>query len=312
MPSPSLPDAPPGNWVDTRAPSAWRPYLRLMRADRPIGTWLLLLPCWWGAALATLPDGAPRLDFGHLVLFAIGAFVMRGAGCVWNDITDRDIDARVARTAGRPLPSGAVTVRAAVLFMACLLAAGLLVLLQFNLPAILIGLSSILIIAAYPFMKRISDFPQLVLGLAFNWGVLVAWAAVHGDLGLAPLLLYSAGIAWTLGYDTIYALQDIDDDAIVGVRSTARYFGTQVMTAISFFYAAAILFVVLALLRVAAGPASYVGAIVFAFTLARQVMTLDPSNERSALAAFRANRSAGLVFFLALAADGWLRASPYS
>ena len=312
MPSPLLPDAPPDNWVDTRAPLAWRPYLRLMRADRPIGTWLLLLPCWWGVALAALPAGAPRLDVGYLVLFAIGAFLMRGAGCVWNDITDREIDARVARTAGRPLPSGAVSVRAALLFMACLLAGGLLVLLQFNQAAIAIGLSSMLIIAAYPFMKRISDFPQFVLGLAFNWGVLVAWSAVHGGLGLAPLLLYGAGIAWTLGYDTIYALQDIDDDAIVGVRSTARYFGTQVMTAISCFYAAAVLFAVLALLRVAAGPVGYLGAAAFALMLARQVMTLDPSNGNAALAAFRANRAAGLVFFLALAGDGWLRASPHS
>lgn len=302
-----LPDAPSGNWVDSKAPPALRPYLQLMRADRPIGSWLLLIPCWWGAALAALGPQGQALDFWHLVLFAVGAFVMRGAGCVWNDITDRDIDAKVQRTAGRPLPSGAVSLRGAYMFMGGLALIGLIVLLQFNRAAIFTGIASLAIVALYPFMKRITDFPQFVLGLAFNWGVLVAWMATHAQPGLAPLLLYAAGIAWTLGYDTIYALQDIEDDAVVGVRSTARFFGAHVLAAISVFYSATILLVLAALHSCGAGLLSFLGAAVFAGLLGRQIIRLDPGDAFSALEAFRANRLAGLALFIGMAVDGLLR-----
>lgn len=296
-----LPDAPSGNWVDLHAPLAWKPYLRLMRADRPIGTWLLLIPCWWGSGLAGLDGGT--ISLAHLALFALGAFVMRGAGCVWNDITDRDIDAKVERTMGRPLPSGAVSLKKALLFMGVLATIGLAVLLQFNQTAIITGIASLGIVALYPFMKRITDFPQFVLGLAFNWGVLVAWAAVHGSLAIPPLLLYAAGVAWTLGYDTVYALQDIEDDAIVGVRSTARFFGPKVMPAIIAFYAAATGLVLLALASAGAHLPSFLGAAGFAALLARQTIRLDPADPRSALLAFRANRLAGLALFVGMAAD---------
>lgn len=303
----TLPDAPVGNWVDRFAPADSRPYLRLMRADRPIGTWLLLIPCWWGAGLAALATPGQAVNLWHLTLFVIGSFVMRGAGCVWNDISDRDIDGQVERTASRPLPSGAVRLRSAYMFMFALALIGLLVLVQFNLTTILTGIASLAIVAIYPFMKRVSDFPQFILGLAFNWGVLVAWVAVHESFSLAPLLLYVAGIAWTLGYDTIYALQDIEDDAVVGVRSTARYFGKNVMAAIIFFYIIAALFVVLALIGVGAGIASYLGAVLLMVLLARQVAQLNPSDGQSALTAFRANRSAGLALCGGLFIDSLLR-----
>ena len=299
-------DAPPGNWVDRYAPRAARPYLQLMRADRPIGTWLLLLPCWWGAGLAALAPGG-RLSLWHLALFALGAFVMRGAGCVWNDITDRKIDAQIQRTASRPLPSGAVSLKAAYAFMVALALIGAGVLLQFNRATLVTGIASLAIVAIYPFMKRITSFPQFVLGLAFNWGVLVAWMAVHESLSWPPLLLYGAGIAWTLGYDTIYALQDIEDDAVVGVKSTARYFGDQVMTAIAVFYAVTLLFILLALAQIGAGPIAYIAALAFAASLARQMFILRPADPMSALTAFRANRDAGLLLFLGLVLDGLWR-----
>jgi 4-hydroxybenzoate polyprenyltransferase len=301
------PDAPRGNWVDTYAPAPTRPYLRVMRADRPIGTWLLLLPCWWGAALAAGTAGRPYPDPWHLVLFAIGATVMRGAGCVWNDVTDRDIDAKVARTRSRPIPSGAVSVKQAFAFMIALALVGLAVLVQFNRFTIGLGIASLAIVAAYPFMKRVTNFPQVVLGLAFNWGALVAWAAIFGELTLAPVLLYLAGIAWTLGYDTIYALQDIEDDAIVGVKSTARYFGDTVRTAITVFYGAAILLAGGALMTAGASLMAYAGLGAFALMLGRQMARLDERNPASALIAFRRNRDAGLALFAGLSADCLIR-----
>jgi 4-hydroxybenzoate polyprenyltransferase len=307
MTAPHIPDAPPENWVDRHAPAAVRPYLRLMRADRPIGAWLLLIPCWWGAALAAGAAGQlPKL--WHLVLFAVGAFVMRGAGCVWNDVTDRDIDAKVERTRSRPIPSGQVSAKAALAFMVLLALAGLAVLLQFNAFTILLGIGSLAVVAVYPFMKRVTDFPQFVLGLAFNWGALVGWTAVTGSLSLAPVLLYLAGVAWTLGYDTVYALQDIEDDAIVGVRSTARYFGARVMPAILGFYVLAVALAALALVAAGAGTLAYAGLAGFAGLLARQALRLDPADPASALKAFRRNRDAGLALFAGLALDALLRA----
>jgi len=306
-----LADAPSRNWVDTYAPGATRPYLRLMRADRPIGTWLLLIPCWWGAALAAGAAGQAYPNPWHLVLFAVGAFVMRGAGCVWNDVTDRDIDAKVARTRGRPIPSGQVSVRQALAFAVALSLVGLAVLLQFDRFTILLGIASLGIVAAYPFMKRITHFPQVVLGLAFNWGALVGWSAVHGSLSLAPILLYLAGIAWTLGYDTIYALQDIEDDAVVGVKSTAIYFGENVRNWITVFYGAAILLAGGALMAAGSFIPAIAGLLVFALLLGRQMARLDVRNPSSALMAFRRNRDAGLALFAGLAADCLIRSGAF-
>ncbi|MEM9755385.1 MAG: 4-hydroxybenzoate octaprenyltransferase, partial [Pseudomonadota bacterium] len=221
-------DAEPDNWVDTYAPAALRPYLRLSRADRPIGTWLLLTPCWWGLALAAASDtwGARVGDIWIAVGCALGAFLMRGAGCTWNDLNDRDIDAAVARTRARPIPSGQVTPRQALIWAIIQSLLAFCILLTFYGSAIVLGILALLPVAIYPFAKRFTWWPQLFLGLAFNWGALLAWAAHTGSVALPAVLLYFAGIAWTLFYDTIYAHQDREDDALIGVRSTARLFGT--------------------------------------------------------------------------------------
>ena len=219
-------DAVKGNWVDQYAPEWSRPYLRLSRADRPIGTWLLLIPCWWGLALAILWDGSPRWEDAWIAIAcALGAWLMRGAGCTWNDITDRDIDDKVARTRSRPIPSGAVSVRSALVWMVIQSLLALCILLTFNQAAIALGVLSLLPVTIYPFAKRFTWWPQVFLGLAFNWGAMLAWVAHSGSLGWPPVLLYLAGIAWTLFYDTIYAHQDTEDDALIGVKSTARLFG---------------------------------------------------------------------------------------
>ena len=221
-----------GNWVDTLAPPWSRPYLRLARADRPIGSWLLLLPCWWSAGLAAIATGQPYPNPWHVALFFIGAFVMRGAGCTWNDIVDRDLDAKVARTRSRPIPSGQVSVKGAAIFLVLQALVGLLVLLQFNRFTVFLGIASLAIVAVYPLMKRVIWWPQIVLGLAFSWGALMGWAAVFGALDAAPLLLYAGAIAWVIGYDTIYAHQDREDDALIGVKSTARLFGERTRLAL--------------------------------------------------------------------------------
>ncbi|MEE8393943.1 MAG: 4-hydroxybenzoate octaprenyltransferase, partial [Rhodospirillales bacterium] len=233
----SASDIPLGNWIDRFAPAAVRPYLRLARLDRPIGTWLLLLPCWWSVALAGpgLAEGA-RL----FALFAIGALIMRGAGCTLNDIVDRDFDARVQRTAGRPIPSGQVSVVKAFAFLAMELLGGLLVLVQFNGFAIAVGACSLGLVAVYPFVKRFTYWPQAVLGLTFNWGALLGWAAVKGDLGVPALALYGAGVLWTLGYDTIYAHQDKEDDLLIGIKSTALRLGANTRPFLFAFYGGAL------------------------------------------------------------------------
>jgi 4-hydroxybenzoate polyprenyltransferase len=291
-------DAPPENWVDTRAPAFFRPYARLARLDRPIGWWLLLLPCWWSVALAT--EGWPSLAL--LVLFFIGAVAMRGAGCTWNDIVDRDIDAAVARTRSRPIPSGAVSVKAAWVFLLVQCLAGLAVLLTFNSFAIALGFSSLLLVAIYPFMKRITYWPQFVLGLAFNWGALMGWAAVEGSLSAAPVLLYLGAIAWTVGYDTIYAHQDREDDALIGVKSTALKFGASTKKWLWFFYG------VMAIALVAAGAAAGLGFFFYpvaALALALlvwQIVTLDIDDPARCLRLFRSNRDFGLIVFVAIVA----------
>ena len=236
-----------GNWVDTRAPSWSRPYLRLSRLDRPIGSWLLLMPCWWSAALAAGMTG----DIGPLplilVLFFIGAFVMRGAGCTWNDITDRDLDARVERTRSRPIPAGQVSVPQAAAFLVAQALIGLVVLLQFNRFAVMTGIASLVIVAVYPFMKRITWWPQIVLGLAFSWGALMGFAVTLGRIDATALVLYAGSIAWVIGYDTIYAHQDAEDDALIGVKSTARLFGARTHLALAIFYSLAVVLIGVAL-----------------------------------------------------------------
>src|SRR4051812_49258495 len=236
-----------GNWVDTHAPSWSRPYLRLSRYDRPIGSWLLLLPCWWSAALAAVVAGDVQRLPRYLVLFFIGAFVMRGAGCAWNDITDRDLDARVERTRSRPIPSGQLSVGGAYVFLVLQALVGLAVLLQLNRFAIVVGIASLAIVVIYPFMKRITYWPQIVLGLAFSWGALMGFAATSAALGAPAFLLYAGSIAWVIGYDTIYAHQDREDDALIGVKSTALLFGARTRTMLALFYGLAVACMVAAL-----------------------------------------------------------------
>jgi 4-hydroxybenzoate polyprenyltransferase len=299
----SVADAGPKNWVDRYAPRAFLPYLRLARADRPIGFFLLALPCFWSVALAGRSIGAPYPDPWLLFLFAVGAIVMRAAGCTYNDIVDRDIDAAVVRTRSRPLPSGQVTVTAAVIFMLALCLVGLAVLLSLNRFAILLGLGVIPIVALYPFVKRISHWPQAVLGLAFNWGALIGWAAVLGRLDGAPLILYAGAVAWTVGYDTIYAHQDREDDALIGTKSTALKFGRATKTWLSFFYAFAWSAMFMAGMLAGAGIAFVIGMGMAGAQLGWQVMTLDIDDAENCLARFRSNRDFGLIVFGATVLD---------
>lgn len=288
-------DAAPGNWVERFFPAAALPYAQLMRLDRPIGWWLLLIPCWWGLGLAALSTG-PRWELlWFAALFLVGAIVMRGAGCVINDIMDRLFDGQVARTRSRPIPSGRVTVRQALAFLAALLLAGLLVLLQFNALTIVTGLASTVIIAIYPLMKRITYWPQAVLGLAFNWGALVGWTAATGSLASAPLALYLAGILWTLAYDTIYAHQDKDDDILIGVKSTALKFGASTRPWLAAFFTLSLAFTALAVSWVNAGPATYIGLAAAALHAIWQCRTFDDTNSAHCLHLFKSNRTYGLL-----------------
>jgi len=289
-------DAAPGNWVDRYAPGAARPYLRLMRADRPIGTWLLAIPCWQGLALGAIAEPAPigRL-LAYAALFGVGSIVMRGAGCAYNDIADRDFDARVARTALRPIPAGQISVPQALAFLVFLSLIGLGVLLQFNRATILLGVASLAFVGAYPFMKRITWWPQAWLGLTFNWGALMGYSSVTGEIGLAAVLLYASGVAWTLGYDTIYAHQDKEDDALIGVRSSARRLGPKTKPALAGFFGAALVLAALAYVT-GGGPAA--GALLFvlaAIHFQRQIRLTDIDNPQSCLTVFRSNRDAGLL-----------------
>jgi 4-hydroxybenzoate polyprenyltransferase len=303
-----LPDARPANWVDRNAPEALKPWLKLGRFDRPIGVWLLMLPGWQGVALAFSARGAP-IDWAAfallLVKFAAGATLMRAAGCAYNDIVDRDIDAKVARTADRPLASGRIGFKQAWAFIAACALVSLLILLSFNRFAVILGAASLLLVAAYPFMKRITWWPQAWLGLTFNWGALLGFAAVEGRLGLAPVLLYASGVFWTLGYDTIYALQDLEDDALVGVKSTARRFGAGVPLAVAAFYGAAALLALATGVDAVLGPAFLAGVVVFALHLVYQVRRLKLDEAPLALRLFKSNRGAGLILFLGLVAGQW-------
>lgn len=296
-----------GNWVDRWAPAWSLPYLRLARFDRPIGSWLLLLPCWWSAGMASIAAGQPWPDVKLLALFAIGTVVMRGAGCTWNDILDRDLDGKVERTRSRPIPSGQVSAKQAFAFLVLLSLIGLCVLLQLNRFAIFTGIASLLVVSVYPLAKRVTNFPQIVLGLAFSWGALMGWAAVFGRLDMPAFLLYAGSICWVIGYDTIYAHQDREDDALLGVGSTAIFFGRNTKLALAALYAAATTLIAFAGFLAGAGIVFAIGLTVFALHFAWQVKSIDIDDPALCLRIFRSNRDAGLILFAALVCDGFAR-----
>ena len=298
---------PTGNWVDHTAPAWSRPYLRLVRMDRPIGSWLLLMPCWWSAGLAAVAAGRPFPDPWHVFLFLVGAFVMRGAGCTWNDIVDRDLDARVERTRSRPIPSGAVSVRQAAALLALLALLGLAILLQFNRFTVFLGIASLAIVAIYPFMKRITYWPQVFLGLAFSWGALMGWAAVFGRLDWAAAVLYAGSIAWVIAYDTIYAHQDREDDALVGIKSTALLFGAGTKPMLALFFTLAVVLIAAAGAITGAKFFFALGLAGFAAHLAWQVYRFEIGDADLALRLFKSNRDAGLILFAGLVLDAALR-----
>ncbi|SLN59092.1 4-hydroxybenzoate octaprenyltransferase [Roseivivax jejudonensis] len=308
-PSGAIADAYRGNWVDRLAPEAWKPYFRLSRLDRPIGTWLLLLPCWWGLFLAIAATGGARWhDAWIFAGCGLGAILMRGAGCTWNDITDRGIDGSVARTAARPIPSGAVSARAAFAWGCAQSLAAFCILITFNWAAIGLGILALLPVTIYPFAKRFTWWPQIFLGLAFNWGALLAWTAHTGTLGWPALLLYVAGMAWTLFYDTIYAHQDKEDDALIGVKSTARLFGDATPRALAVFLVAAVALMGLAV--IVAAPDGEIGMLVLALIgpwamgwhMLWQLRRVDLGDHDRLLSLFRSNRNAGLLPVLFFAA----------
>jgi 4-hydroxybenzoate polyprenyltransferase len=297
-----------GNWVDSRAPRWSRPYLRLARLDRPIGSWLLLLPCWWSAALAAfVARDISQLPL-DIALFFLGAFAMRGAGCTWNDITDRDLDAKVERTRSRPIPAGQVSVKQATVFLIAQALVGLVVLLQFNRFAVATGIASLLIVAIYPFMKRITWWPQIVLGLAFSWGALMGFAVRLGRIDATAIVLYAGSIAWVVGYDTIYAHQDAEDDALIGVKSTARLFGSRTRQALVVFYGLAVLLIGVALVLAGSGFSAWIGLAAFAAHLVWQIGRLNIGDAALCLRVFKSNRDAGLLLFVGLLTDALMRA----
>jgi 4-hydroxybenzoate polyprenyltransferase len=300
-------DAAPQNWVERWSPAALLPYAQLMRLDRPIGWWLLLLPCWWGLALGQIAKGGGQPNWWHALYFLIGSIVMRGAGCVLNDMADRDFDAKVERTRNRPIASGRVSRTQAFVFLAFLSAIGLGVLLQFNNYTIILGACSLLIVFIYPFMKRITNWPQFVLGLAFNWGALVGWAATHGALSAAPIFLYVAGIMWTLAYDTIYAHQDKEDDVLIGVKSTALLFGDETRKWLSGFFVTALVLLALSLHHAEARLVAYGGLGLAALHALWQLKSFDHQNSAGCLKLFKSNRTFGLLFLAGLLLDSLTR-----
>jgi 4-hydroxybenzoate polyprenyltransferase len=298
-----------GNWVDTRAPPWSRPYLRLSRLDRPIGSWLLLMPCWWSAALAAgVIHDCSQLPV-IIALFFIGAFAMRGAGCTWNDITDRDLDALVERTRSRPIPAGQVSVPQAAVFLVVQALIGLAVLLQFNRFAVMTGIASLIIVAVYPFMKRITWWPQIVLGLAFSWGALMGFAVTQERIDATALALYAGSIAWVIGYDTIYAHQDAEDDALIGIKSTALLFGARTKPALMAFYGLAVVLIGVALMLAGARWPAWIGLAAFAVHLVWQIARLEISDPALCLRIFQSNRDAGLLLFAGLLVDAVMRAN---
>ncbi|MEZ5752273.1 MAG: 4-hydroxybenzoate octaprenyltransferase [Paracoccaceae bacterium] len=309
-PDQAIADRVEGSWVDTKAPDDLKPYLRLSRADRPIGTWLLLLPCWWGALLGALasPDTRGWLTVWIVLACALGAFLMRGAGCTWNDITDRDIDPLVERTRNRPIASGQVTVREALIWAVVQCVASFFILLTFNWNAVVLGVLALVPVAVYPFAKRFTWWPQVFLGLAFNWGALLAWTAQTGALSLPAVFLYLGGIVWTLFYDTIYAHQDREDDALIGVKSTARLFGTNTENWLRGFLVASVLLISLAIIYALvplnnplALSLCLMGAWAFGAHLNWQLARLNIDDSAMCLRLFRSNRDAGLIVALVFA-----------
>ncbi|HEV2898323.1 MAG TPA: 4-hydroxybenzoate octaprenyltransferase [Pseudaminobacter sp.] len=311
-------DAPSGHWVYRALPRGMWPYAQLARWDRPIGWWLLLWPCWWSTALAATAfarPGDPLLTLlpspVTLALFLVGAVAMRGAGCTYNDIVDERIDAEVERTRSRPLPSGQVTRRQAWIFLIVQALAGLAVLLQFNGFAIVLGLCSLAVVAVYPFMKRITNWPQLVLGLAFSWGALMGWAVEFGDLDGPAIMLYLGSILWVIGYDTIYAHQDKEDDAIVGVHSTARLFGENTKIWLTGLYGFALMFFAVAFAAAEAPMPALAGLVAAGAHMARQIYVLDIDNPAQCLRLFHSNKVVGWLIFLGLVAGGaWMALKP--
>ena len=325
-----LPDAAADNWVDRHAPVAWRPWLKLGRLDRPTGIWLLMLPGWQGIALSSAIDGVWP-DPVLLAKFAAGAALMRAAGCAYHDIVDRDIDAKVARTARRPIPAGEISVRGAWVFLVACALSALAILVTLNILSLFLGVASLALVAAYPFMKRITWWPQAWLGLTFNWGALLGFAAARSGpsslnlltlvvgawasgynltvftpgLPWASVLLYLSGVAWTLGYDTVYALQDIEDDALAGVKSSARRLGAAAPRAILGFYAMSVALAVAAGWAAGLGVACFVGVALFAVHLARQALAVRVGDPGGALAIFKSNTLAGALLFAALVAGHW-------
>ncbi|SPF79733.1 4-hydroxybenzoate octaprenyltransferase [Pseudoprimorskyibacter insulae] len=303
-------DAVKGNWVDKYAPRWTRPYLRLSRADRPIGTWLLLLPCWWGLFLAMVMDGQASLyDAWIFVGCGIGAVLMRGAGCTWNDITDRDFDGSVARTASRPIPSGQVTVKQALIWLVLQALVSFAILLTFKPMAIVLGIVALVPVAIYPFAKRFTWWPQVFLGIAFNWGALLAWTAHTGSLQWPAVVLYVAGMSWTLFYDTIYAHQDKEDDALIGVKSTARLFGDATPKWLRWFLVITVTLMGVAIIL--AAPSGeilqlvlcLIGPWAMGWHMVWQLNRLELNDTNRLLMLFRSNRDAGLlpVLFFAVA-----------
>ncbi|MCF7699574.1 4-hydroxybenzoate octaprenyltransferase [Loktanella sp. M215] len=291
-----------GNWVDTRAPSSWQPYLRLSRLDRPIGTWLLLLPCWWAVALAALAtDSFSWFDVWLIAGSAVGAALMRGAGCTWNDITDRHIDGSVARTRSRPIPSGQVSVKQALAWMIVQCGVAFGILLTFPLAAIALGFAALIPVAVYPFAKRFTWWPQVFLGLAFNWGALLLWTAHTGSLGWPAVVLYIGGISWTLFYDTIYAHQDTEDDALIGVKSTARLFGGNSPRWLRGFLVGTLALVTVAVVGACIDRSlpsllvALLGPWALAWHLTWQLTRFMPDDSAVLLRLFRSNRDAGLL-----------------
>ncbi|MCR4266718.1 4-hydroxybenzoate octaprenyltransferase [Nitratireductor sp. ZSWI3] len=311
-------DAPSGHWVYRVLPRAVWPYAQLARWDRPIGWQLLLWPCWWSTALAAgafAKPGASLLQVApspwHLALFLVGAIAMRGAGCTYNDIVDEKIDNEVERTRSRPLPSGQVSRGQAWAFLVAQALAGLLVLIQFNAFAIALGLASLAVVAVYPFAKRFTDWPQFFLGLAFSWGALMGWAATFESLTLAPLLLYFGSILWVIGYDTIYAHQDKEDDAIVGVRSTARLFGARTKQWLIVLYGGALLFFAVAFALAEVPMPALAGLVAAGAHMARQIRVLDIDDADQCLALFKSNNMVGWLIFLGLVGGSvWAVISP--
>jgi 4-hydroxybenzoate polyprenyltransferase len=299
-------DALPDHWADRALPQPLRPYARLMRLERPIGWWLLLIPCWWGLCLGQIADGGGLPSLWFAALFLVGAVIMRGAGCTLNDIADRNFDGRVERTRLRPIPSGQVSVAQAMAFLAALCLLGLAVLLQFNWFTVFTGAASLAVVAVYPFMKRITYWPQAVLGLAFNWGALVGWTAVHGAISAAPLLLYAGGIAWTLAYDTIYAHQDKEDDALIGLKSTALRFGDATIWWLGLFFFLALALIDAAIWLAGGSLIAHLGIAGAAMHAAWQLARFEPANSARCLELFRSNRIFGLIITSSLFLDSLL------